>query len=112
MYKFVLDKKKSDGTLFRDRAFSNVYVCKYDEDDTKFNFDDDEINGLVKVNAKECLQLLNKDIDNIKGVFIVKKSDVLVCEERDIIFDNFLVNKGETAIGKYGDILNKVISLT
>lgn len=112
VYKFVLDKKKSDGTLFRDRAFSNVYVCKYDEDDTKFNFDDDEINGLVKVNAKECLQLLNKDIDNIKGVFIVKKSDVLVCEERDIIFDNFLVNKGETAIGKYGDILNKVISLT
>lgn len=112
VYKFVLDKKKSDGTLFRDRAFSNVYVCKYDEDDTKFNFDDDEINGLVKVNAKECLQLLNKDIDNIKGVFIVKKSDDLVCEERDIIFDNFLVNKGETAIGKYGDILNKVISLT
>lgn len=42
----------------------------------------------------------------------MKKSDDLLCEERDIIFDNFLVSKGETAIGKYGDILNKVISLT
>ncbi len=30
----------------------------------------------------------------------------------DIVFEDFLVNKGETAIGKYGDILNKVIELT
>lgn len=48
--------------MLRDHVFSNVYVCQYDEENTKFNFDNDEINGLVKVNAKECLQLLNKDI--------------------------------------------------
>ncbi len=110
--KFVLDKEKSDGTIFRDRAFSNVYVCLYDGSDTAFNFDDNELNGLVKVDAKECLRLLNKDIDNIKGIFIYKKEDKLVSEKRDIGFDSFLVNEGETAIGKYGDILEKVISLS
>ena len=26
----MLDKRKGDGTLFRDRAFANVYACIYD----------------------------------------------------------------------------------
>ena len=33
-------------------------------------------------------------------------------ELRKVNFDEFLVNKHETAIGKYGDVLNKVILLT
>ena len=33
-------------------------------------------------------------------------------DKSDISIDNFLVNKGETAIEKYGDILTKVIDLT
>lgn len=31
---------------------------------------------------------------------------------KEIPFEKFLVNKGETAIGKYGDVLMKVIALT
>lgn len=111
IYKFILDKELADGTIFRDRAFSNVYVCLYDGADSEFKFDDNELNGLVKVNAKECLSLFNNDINNIEGIFIYKREDKLVSEKRNIDFNSFLVNKGETAIGKYGDILNKIISL-
>ena len=32
--------------------------------------------------------------------------------QENLVLDNFLVNKGETAIEKYGDILNKIIELT
>lgn len=111
VYKFILDKEKADGSIFRDRAFSNVYVCLYDGSDSAFDFDDNELNGLVKVSAKECLSLLNDDINYIKGTFIFKKDNKLVAESREVDCNSFLVNKGETLIGKYGDILKKIISL-
>ena len=33
-------------------------------------------------------------------------------ESKEIVFEDFFMNKGETAIGKYSDVLNKVIELT
>ena len=35
-----------------------------------------------------------------------------IATKEDIPFEQFLVNKGETALGKYGDVLKKVIELT
>lgn len=31
-------------------------------------------------------------------------------KKENITFEDFLVNKGETAIGKYGEVLNFIIS--
>lgn len=112
VYKFVMDKVKEDGTVFRDRAFSNVYVCEYDGDEADFNFDENELKGLVRVNAKEALELFQKEQGKINGTVIKKSEDGNKIENEEISFENFLVNKGETAVGKYGDILNKVIELT
>ena len=53
VYKFVMDKIKDDGTVFRDRAFSNIYVCEYEGNDNDFCFDDNELDGLVRLNANE-----------------------------------------------------------
>ena len=112
IYKFIMDKEKKDGSMFRDRAFSNVYVCIFDGDYNEFNFDDDELSGLVKVNAKETLSLLEKEHGEIQAEIISKENDNIGVRKKSISFEDFLVNKGETAIGKYGDILNKVIELT
>ncbi len=49
---FSMDKEKNDGTVFRDRAFSNVYVCLFNGKNKEFNFDENELDGLVKVNAQ------------------------------------------------------------
>ena len=107
-----MDKEKKDGTMFRDRAFANVYVYKYDDEDyNKFKFDN-ELDGIVKVNAKEALDLFKQEKGAIPGVIILKGINNNTKEERKIDFNEFLVNKHETAIGKYGDILNKVIFLT
>lgn len=108
IYKFVMDKTKKDGTVFRDRAFSNVYVCDFDGNEKDFNFDENELDGLVKVNAKQTLELLKQENGKINGTIIYKNS----IEEKEIDFKDFLVNEGETGVGKYGDILNKVIELT
>lgn len=112
IYKFVMDKLKDDGSMFRDRAFSNVYVCEYKGNGTDFNFDDNELDGLVRVNANEALELFKNENGKIKGVIIRKFKNSNKLESKEIVFEDFLVNKGETAIGKYGDILNKVIELT
>ena len=110
--KFMMDKVKDDGSLFRDRAFANVYVCQYDGDEVGFNFDDSELAGLVRVNASETLDLLKKENGKIFGDVITKVDDINTVENKEIDFQDFLVNKGEVAIEKYGDILNKVIELT
>ncbi len=106
---FVMDKEKQDGTMFRDRAFANVYVCLFEGKVSDFNFDKNELEGLVKVNALDTLSLLTKEEGKIKGDIMGINNKV---ETNFIDFNNFLVNKGETALGKYGDVLNKVIKLT
>jgi len=112
VYKFVMDKVKADGTVFRDRAFSNVYVCEYKDKETDFNFDENELQGLVKVNAKDAMELFKSKHGKINGTVIKKCEKSNNVENKEILFEDFLVNKGETAVGKYGDILNKVMELT
>ncbi len=113
VYTFTMDKPKSDGSMFRDRAFSNVYVCEYNGEGNDFNFDPNEVTGLVKVNAQDTLDLITgKKKTIISSVYKNINNSVEKYDKLDLSLDNFLVNKGETAIKKYGDILTKVIDLT
>ena len=106
-----MDKEKPDGTVFRDRAFANVYVCRYDDlDYHKFSFDD-ELNGVVKVNVKEALALFKAESGQIEAEVITKDNGNNIKVNRKVDFKEFLVMKHETAIEKYSDVLNKVIEL-
>ena len=105
---FVMDRPKSDGTVFKDRAFANVFACIFDGPLNSFNFDPNELKGLVRVNAKDTLELLTNESGTVKGTIIDVNNNI---EERDIGFNEFLVNAHETAIGKYGAVLKKVIEL-
>lgn len=109
---FTMDKLKKDGSIFKDRAFANVYVLDFESDIQDFNFDPNELLGLVKVNAKDTLELLKKESGYVPGEVIKRVGERIESTKEDIYFERFLVNPGETAIGKYGDILNKVIELT
>lgn len=110
--KFVLDKIKKDGSVFRDRAFANVYICRYDNDYSDFNFDKNELDGVVVVNAKETLKLLEKEKGTIPGTKVYLENDEIKTMHVDVEFHDFLVNNGETAITKYGDVLKKVVEAT
>lgn len=109
---FVMDREEPDGSVFRDRAFANIYVCEFDGKYEEFEYDEAELDGLVKVNAEDTLKILTNESGSVKGVEIKRVDGKITSYDKTINFDDFLVNKGETALGKYGEVLNKIIELT
>lgn len=109
---FVMDKPMKDGSIFRDRVFANVYVDLYEGDYSDFLFDPEEVSGLVLVNARDTLSLFEKEDGTVLGKVIQMTQNGTTIQERPIDFSEFLVNAHETAMGKYGDILRKIVDLT
>ena len=103
---FKMDRENKDGTMFKDRAFANVFGYLID-DNVTFNMDPNEVIGIVKVNAKDALDLFKKGQGKINAEIIHLDNTI---EKRLVDFNEFLVNKGETALGKYGNILRFVIN--
>lgn len=111
-YIFQMDKVKPDGSVFRDRAFSNVFVYKFDGEIEEFNFDLSEIKGLTRMDVKKAIQLIEKQIETISVEVIENVNGKNIVTIKEVSLEDFLVNKNETAIEKYGDVLNKIIELT
>ena len=110
--KFVMDRPNKDGSLFKDRVFANVYICDFEEGIDAFDFDPNEVQGLVKMKASDVLKLISDEIDTINATYIVYEHDKNVSYEKLVTRDNFLVNAGETILGKYGDVVKKVVEVT
>ena len=106
---FQMDRIKEDGSVFKDRAFANVYVDLYEGDYKDFHMDESEVSDIVIVNAKDALELFQKEEGTLLGKEISVNNEVT---EREIRLTEFLVNDGETFIEKYGDVLRKIIELT
>lgn len=107
-----MDKIKKDGTVFKDRAWANVYVDLFEDDINKFNFDKNEVLGLVKVNAKDALNLFEKGEGTINAFIIKQDENNIITENRNVNFDEFEVMEHETAYEKYSEVLKKVIEIT
>lgn len=107
--KYVLDRENKDGSYFRDRAFANIYVYAFDGEMDEFSYDEKELEGIVKVNAKDTMSLFKDEIDTIKAEIYTLKDGK---GKRKVKKEDFLVNKGETLLTKYGEVLEKVISLS
>ncbi len=103
--KFVMDREEEDGSIFRDRAFANVYACLFTGTMEEFDFDEAELAGVVKVNAKDALEVLKNESGTLPAKECVKENGKVVVRDTTVSFEDFLVNKGETAVGKYGFIL-------
>lgn len=112
VFVFKMDKEKSDGSIFRDRAFSNVYVCPYDGNGLDFNFDLEEVSGVVKVLASDVLKLFNDSVTELSSIVIENINNKNISSCKTITKKDFLLNKGENLIDKYGAVLEKVVNLT
>ena len=110
-YKFVLDKVKKDGSLFRDRAMANIFVYEFDGDISHFKYDEHELDGLVKVKPSDALELFKAERGEISGFEIRFDEKVNKITPKQVKFEEFLVNKGETALSKYGNVLKGVLNL-
>lgn len=107
-----MDKVKKDGTIFKDRAKAHVYIDLYEGNMQDFNFDLNEVLGLVKVNAKEALELFKNEKGKILVTLIKQEDKKIVITDKKVDFKDFLVNSHETALEKYGTILDKIIEIT
>ena len=109
---FIMDRINQNGSVFRDRAFANVYLDLYEGDYQDFELDSNEVSALVLVNAKEVYEMFLKKQGEVVGKVITCQENFNDVREQVIRFSDFLVNPQETAMGKYGMILDKVISMT
>lgn len=106
-----MDKMKN-GSLFIDRARANVYVDLFEGNIDNFKFDPNEVLGVVKVKAKNALELFKKEKGEIPAIIITTKDNKNIRENRMVTIDDFLVMKDENAYDKYKDVLNKIIEIT
>lgn len=95
------------GKQFVDRAFANVYIGLVPEGFKSFKFQPEEVLGVVKVNASDCLNLLMGKVAKIKATKITDKTASTTLTTAD-----FLVNAHETGIVKYGYVLQCIINAT
>lgn len=110
-FKFVLDKVKKDGSIFKDRAMANIFACEFFGTEKDFHFDPNEVSGIVKVKADEALNLFETQTGEIAGFEIKPENGENIIIPEPVDFNEFLVNPGETAMGKYGDVLKGIIKL-
>ena len=108
---FIMDRINQNGSVFRDRAFANIYLDLYEGDYQDFKLDSNEVSALVLVNAKEVYEMFLKKQGEVVGKVITCQENFNEVREQVIHFSDFLVNPHETAMGKYGMILEKVISM-
>lgn len=90
---------------WHDRAFAHIYANKLPAEFTDFHFQPDEVAGLVRINAKDCLDLLTDKQVSVRATKITtdKSTDI------DITKNDFLVAPDETPIIKYGFVLQSII---
>ena len=90
---------------WHDRAFAHIYANKISNGFTDFHFQPDEVAGLVRINAKDCLNLLMDKKTSVRATKITLDNLIDI----DITKDDFLAASNETPIVKYGFVLQSII---
>jgi len=90
---------------WHDRAFSHIYANKIPTNVTDFHFQPEEVAGLVRINAKDCLDLLMDKKTSVRATKITANETI----DTDITKDDFLVAPDEAPIVKYGFVLQSII---
>lgn len=109
--KFIMDREEKDGSIFKDRAFANVYCCEFNGNLNELDYQEEELNGIIKINVNRALEMIKNESGETVGEKCYKENGIIKTEEVTIAFNDFLVNPGETAIGKYGEVLKFIIAL-
>jgi isopentenyldiphosphate isomerase len=90
---------------WHDRAFAHIYANKLPTEFTDFHFQPEEVTGLVRINAKACLDLLMDKKTSVRATKITADKTI----DLDITKNDFLVAPNETPVIKYGFVLQSII---
>lgn len=98
---WIMDKEEKN---YHDHAWANVCICLYEGSDNDFDFSNDEVDGIIKCNAKDTLELFKGNVSKIDAT-IIKDEE----KTKKITIDDFVVMENETVLTKYGFILKAII---
>ncbi len=98
---WIMDKVEKN---YHDHAWANVCICLYEGNNDDFDFSNDEVDGIIKCKASDALELFKGNVKEIEATII--KEDK---EEKNVTINDFVVMKHETALSKYGFILEAII---
>lgn len=98
---WIMDKEEKN---YHDHAWANVCICLYEGSDNDFDFSNDEVDGIIKCNAKDTLELFKGNVSKIDAT-IIKDEE----KTKKITIDDFVVMENETFLTKYGFILKAII---
>lgn len=93
---------------WHDRAFAHIYINELPNDFTDFHFQPEEVAGLVRINARDCLELLLGRRQSVRATKIGGENNIRVV---DISESDFLTASNEIAAVKYGFVLQSVIQI-
>jgi isopentenyldiphosphate isomerase len=104
----VFWRQDKDAKNWHDRAFAHVYMNKLPADFTDFCFQPDEVGAVVRVRAKDCMDLFMGKIPEITATRITSNGINSVSINKS----DFLTAPDETPIVKYGHILQSIMQIT
>ena len=104
----VFWRQDKDEKNWHDRAFAHVYINKLPIGFTDFHISSDEVSAVVCINAEKCMDLLIGKIPEITATRITSNGVNSV----NITMADFLIAPDETAIVKYGHILQSIMQVT
>jgi len=108
----IIPWRLDKGTAYKDRAFANVYIAEFGGQLTDFNYQTDEVSGIVKVNARKCLEIFKNGGGKIEAEVMQIENEQKKVSKRKFTLADFLVFGHESAITKYGRVLEAIINAT
>lgn len=109
---WIKDTVKKDGRVIKDRAKSSFLMSCYEGDFNDFHFDPNEVLGVVFLNAKEVKKLFEGKINEMKGLYVTDENGKNREQEKTVTIENFLIFENETALEKYGKVVDAIIEET
>ena len=102
---WVADFKRTDGSLFVDRVFANVYYAEYNGALSDFKFNDGEVDDLTAIDLDDFIQFSTGKLDRPLMGLEYNGTDI---REVELSMADFVLNPGETIYGKYGSIADRI----
>ena len=106
---YKTDFVKKNGMPYHDRVFCNVFFTLCDLPLDQYHPQEEELDGIAKVNINDALKLFKGEVKKINSVLYVKENGVYGIKEKELSASDFLCNPTETLYSKYGHIFEEIL---
>ncbi|MCL1891741.1 MAG: NUDIX domain-containing protein [Alphaproteobacteria bacterium] len=102
---WIADITKTDGKLFCDRVFANVYYAVYSGELSDFKFTDGEVDGIVAIDLEKFIEFSHSP----RGQISALEFDGAQIREITLGENEFVINAGEDIYNKYGQKAEQIL---